>query len=54
MKEKSVTKTIEEVKEEICDKYCKFIAEFNKGEKTDAEFLTFLEEHCEVCPLNKL
>lgn len=45
-KQKSVTELIEEVREEICDKYCKYS---DRGLSDDE-----IEELCTNCPLNKL
>lgn len=44
--QKSVTDLIEEVRAEICDKYCKY----RDRELGDNE----IEKLCENCPLNKL
>lgn len=53
-KQMSIAEIFEEIKEDVCDNYCKYIAEFNKGEKTDAEYDAFMEKYCEHCPLNRL
>lgn len=43
----TVSAIIEEVKEEICEEYCKFTA---AAEDTE----TLIEKYCEFCPLNRL
>lgn len=43
-----VSETIEAVKRQICDDYCKYPAEYS-GENEQ-----MLEEQCEDCPLNRL
>lgn len=45
-KQKSVSDIIEEVREEICDKYCKYS---DRGIDDDD-----IEKLCTNCPLNKL
>lgn len=46
--QKSVTDLIEEVREEICNKYCKYYDMDHELAQDD------LEEICKSCPLNKL
>ncbi len=43
-----VSETIEAVKRQICDDYCKYPAEYS------GEYEQMLEEQCEDCPLNRL
>lgn len=45
--QKSVTDLIEEVREDICNKYCKYA---EKGMVSDET----IEDICTKCPLNKL
>lgn len=47
--EKTVNDILNEVVEEICDKYCKF-PQMYTGENEDELY----EEHCDGCILNKL
>ena len=48
-KQKSVVNVIEEVMNEVCDKYCKFPEQY-----TDEDEEKLYEKHCNNCPLNKL
>lgn len=48
---KTATEIIAEVQEEICNKYCKFPAQY---EPTDEDMNSLMEEHCDNCPLNRL
>lgn len=53
--EKTVSKILEEVTEEMCNKYCKFPEEYFSKYKDEEEAEEKLySEHCENCPLNKL
>lgn len=47
--EKTVNDILNEVVEEVCDKYCKF-PQMYTGENEDELY----EEHCDGCVLNKL
>lgn len=49
MKEKDAPETIDEVKKEICDHYCKWPEQFG-----DEGFKEMLEAKCSECPLNRL
>lgn len=49
----TATKIIEEVREEMCNKYCKYTSE-RMVVDTDMEFDKFCETYCEDCPLNRL
>ena len=49
MEEKTVSKIMEEVIEEICDKYCKFPTIY-EGKDEDELY----DKHCDKCPLNRL
>jgi len=51
-KEKSVTKIIDEVIEEICNKYCKYPDIWEAEEHDDIDLSE--SEICENCPLNRL
>ena len=44
---KSVTEIIEEVKKEICDRYCKYADTYNYDSDE-------MPEECNNCPLNRL
>jgi hypothetical protein len=45
MNDKTVLNIIEEVCDEMCNNYCKYIGLDDQDE---------LDEHCNECPLNKL
>jgi hypothetical protein len=47
MKKQTVQDIIEDVKSDICDKYCKYAAEADDTVK-------LMAEHCDKCPLNRL
>lgn len=49
MAEKTATQIIEEVRDEMCNKYCKYpdLWDDENGELCDSE-------ECQNCPLNKL
>ena len=57
MKEKKTDETetimqqLEKVAAEICDNYCKFMAEMGNDESRWDELT---EKHCDKCPLEKL
>ena len=55
MKEKTISEQFEEIKKEMCDKYCKwperYLAEI---ECPDEAQEVMIEEKCKDCPLNKL
>ena len=47
----SVTEILEQVKEEICNDYCKWPDTYNE----EAEGCELIDsEHCQNCPLNQL
>lgn len=50
---RSVSETIDDVCEEICDNYCKY-SDLFKVLDSDAEYDKLLERYCDNCPLNKL
>ena len=47
MKEKTVAEIIEEVKEQMCDDYCRY-----PREQSEAEMA--INDICENCPMNRL
>ena len=49
---KTVTEIIEEVKDAICNDYCRFPYEYDPEEHDDVEL--FDSEICQNCPLNRL
>ena len=49
-KQKTVSEIIDDVKSEICDRYCKH---FDR-EADELEYEVMLHEYCEECPLNRL
>jgi len=51
----TVTEILEEVGEEICDKYCKY-PEICRSEQKDPDLADDLlyEKYCKDCPLNRL
>lgn len=54
MGEKSVTDVLEEVKEDICDNYCKYVEEYGGINFTDEQLERLMAERCDTCPLNRL
>lgn len=50
--DKTVAQIIEEVKEEMCDHYCKHIEKIQGG--GEEAFEKLVEEFCDKCPLNRL
>lgn len=46
----SVTEIIEEVKEEMCDHYCKWPDQY----KHVGSYGMILQKYCDRCPLNRL
>lgn len=50
MKEKTISQLLEEVANEICDHYCKYM----HGSYLEEELDEVLDKHCSICPLNKL
>lgn len=49
--EKTIPEIIEEIKEEICDKYCKYPEIYDE----EAEGIPLCDsEHCRNCPLCRL
>ena len=52
MSEITVTKIIQEVTEEMCDKYCKYPNEWNPEEHDGQEL--FDSDICANCPLMRL
>lgn len=53
-KEKTATKIIEGVVEEMCSHYCKYTSGLMAGITSDMEFDEFVEKYCADCPLNRL
>ncbi len=53
-KEKTVSEIIEEVKTEICDKYCKYSDINYTREYSDEEYDKMMEKICANCPLDRL
>lgn len=53
-KEKTVLEIIEEVRSEICDKYCKYSDINYTREYSDGEYDKMMEEVCDNCPLSRL
>jgi len=51
---KAIHEILEEVREDICDNYCKYEDVIKNVHMTDEEYDKWIEEHCEKCPLNKL
>lgn len=51
---RSVSETIDDVCEEICDNYCKYTDVIKNVHMTDAEYDDWLEKHCSNCPLDRL
>lgn len=52
---KSISKQFEEIKEEMCDKYCRFpelTKEISNSEEEAYELLIHI--YCENCPLSRL
>ena len=43
--DKTISEMFEEIKEEMCDKYCKYIDQLGEEE---------IDELCSDCPLNRL
>ena len=52
MEEKSVCKIIQEVIEEMCNKYCKYPGEWDEAEHDGMELSE--SDVCVNCPLNRL
>ena len=48
---KSITEQIEEIKEDICNNYCKYPDTWDE-QKEGCELID--REHCQNCPLNRL
>lgn len=48
---KSITEQIEEIKEDICNNYCKYPDIWDE-QKEGCELID--SEHCQNCPLNRL
>lgn len=48
---KSITEQIEEIKEDICNNYCKYPDTWDE-QKEGCELID--SEHCQNCPLNRL
>jgi hypothetical protein len=49
---KTVTEIFEEVKTEMCDKYCRFPREYDPEEHDDVEL--WETDICKNCPLGRL
>ena len=54
MGEKSVNEIIVEVKEEICNNYCKYQAIYDTREDSGEDYDRMCGEKCDRCPLNRL
>lgn len=53
--DKTVTQIIEEVKNEMCDNYCKWLEDYlSKCEDPDDAHELMLIEKCGTCPLERL
>jgi hypothetical protein len=52
-KPKSISEQVEEIKAEICDKYCKY-PDYPIPSGNDEDWLCVDGGPCEHCPLNKL
>lgn len=50
--EKLITAILEEVKTEVCDKYCRFPREYDPEEHDDVDL--FDSDICKNCPLTRL
>lgn len=50
---KTATQIIQEVKEDMCNKYCKYTSGY-MGIDPDMEFDDFVNKYCENCPLDRL
>lgn len=50
----TITGILEEVKESICDSYCKYADIIKNVHMTDAEYNDWLEKYCSNCPLDRL
>lgn len=50
---KTITETVEKVKEEICDNYCKYPLLCGQHPEEE-EFAEWLNKVCQECPMNKL
>lgn len=49
LEEKSITEIIEEVRYQMCDRYCKFPEQY-----TPEEWEEVFEDICKDCPLDRL
>lgn len=49
---KTATQIIEEVREDMCNNYCKHIEQMK--DKPTMELDEFCAKYCEKCPLNRL
>ena len=52
MNEKTISQIFEEVKEDMCNKYCKYPSEYKPKEHDGTEL--FESEMCRNCPLCRL
>ena len=59
-KRKTITAQFEEIKEQMCDKYCKYPDEVHQRylldefENEEDKFEYLMEHYCKDCPLQKL
>ena len=51
-KEKTVSQIIEEVKTEICDKYCRYPTMYDMDDED--QYNEMIEKVCSNCPLDRL
>jgi hypothetical protein len=52
---KSITEQFEEIKEEMCDKYCRFTElSLETHEDPDEANEWLMKQYCENCPLTRL
>lgn len=49
-----IAKICEEVSKEICDNYCRYNHEANTKDMDDDEYMKWLDEYCDKCPLNRI
>ena len=50
-----ISEKLEQIKEEICDNYCKYPYEYQMNtEDSEEAFENMLQDVCSECPLNRL
>lgn len=55
MAKQSISQKFEEIKEDICDNYCKFPMDYSmEYEDPEEGYEAMMEERCAECPLNRL